>query len=106
MLQVSVDPVISTSSRISEGSTGSSRHSTGVGNHGNMREDLITTLKSPEQEHQRLLSSHSQTEVAAICDCAICVLHTIYGTDQVLLGFPHASLLSCLPVPGKWLLNV
>ena len=104
MLQVSVDPVISTSSRISEGSTGSSRHSIGVSNHGNMRDDLMITLKSPEQEHQRLLSSHYQTEVAAICDCAIGVLHTIYG--QVLLGFPHASLLPCLPVQVKWLLNV
>ena len=78
VLQVSVDPVISTSSRISEGSTVSSRHSRGVSNHGSMRDDLMTKLKSLEQEHQRLLSSHSQTEVAAIYDSAVCVIHTYH----------------------------
>ena len=52
-----------------------SRHSKRIGDHGNTRtggnhdynrDDLMTKLKSLEQEHQRLLSSHDQTEVSFI----------------------------------------
>ena len=96
ILQVSVDPVISTSSRISEGSTLSSRHSKGAGNHDysiNARDDLMIKLKSLEQEHQRLLSSHSLTEVAL--HCIFCAIHTLcfWHTNYVniLLGY-----LNCL----------
>ena len=72
-VQVTVDPVVQLSSRTSEGSTLTSRHSKRVGDHGNTRaggnhdynkDDLMTKLKSLEQEHQRLLSSHTQTEVS------------------------------------------
>ena len=74
-VQVTVDPVVPLSSRINEGSTLTSRHSKRVGDHGNTRtgdnhdynrDDLMTKLKSLEQEHQRLLSSHDQTEVSFI----------------------------------------
>ena len=72
-VQVTVDPVVQLSSRTSEGSTLTSRHSKRVGDYGNTRtggnhdynkDDLMTKLKSLEQEHQRLLSSHTQTEVS------------------------------------------
>ena len=35
-----------------------------VGNHDYNRDDMMSKLKSLEQEHQRLLSSHNQTEVS------------------------------------------
>ena len=72
-VQVTVDPVVPLSSRTSEESTLTSRHSERVGDHGNTRtadnhdynrDDLMTKLKSLEQEHQRLLSSHNETEVS------------------------------------------
>ena len=72
-VQVTVDPVVTLSSRTSEGSTLTSRHSkrssdhdsTKIGsNHDYNRDDMVTKLKSLEQEHQRLLNSHNQTEVS------------------------------------------
>ena len=99
-VQVTVDPVVPLSSRISGGSTLTSRHSKRVGDHGNTRtggnhdynrDDLMTKLKSLEQEHQRLLSSHSQTEVSLMFDVRIskvlylCALklgsHTCQGSN-------------------------
>ena len=77
-VQVTVDPVVALSSRTSEGSTLTPRHSKRVGDHGNTitggnhdynRDDLVIKLKSLEQEHQRLLSSHNQTEVSFIVSC-------------------------------------
>ena len=72
-LQATVDPIIPLSSRTSEGSTLTSRHRKTVSGHGNTRtagnhdynrDDLLSKLKSLEQEHQRLLNSHNLTEVS------------------------------------------
>ena len=77
-VQVTVDPVVPLSSRISEGSTLTSRHSKRIGDHGNTRtggkhdynrDDLMTKLKSLEQEHQRILNSHNQIEASFIVGC-------------------------------------
>ena len=93
-VQVTVDPVVPLSSRTSEGSTLTSRHSKRVGGHGNTRtggnhehhrDDLMTKLKSLEQEHQRLLNSHNQTEVSCtLYYMYILVLYCIvYGSVEV-----------------------
>ena len=61
-----------------------SRHSKRVGNHDYNRDNLMTKLKSLEQEHQRLLSSHNQTEVSIIVWCT-------YKKSTVLFAIYHSS---------------